>query len=62
MLPHARFRDIARNLQALDLDETAHYNPFMAAFGVRISSTPITVSFALSSGHSVNSFFSAVFN
>ncbi|CAG9533854.1 unnamed protein product [Cercopithifilaria johnstoni] len=43
MLPHARFRDIARNLQALDLDEATHYNPFMAAFGVRISSTPITV-------------------
>ncbi|VDK76322.1 unnamed protein product [Litomosoides sigmodontis] len=43
ILPHARFRDIARNLEALDLDETRHYNPFMAAFGVRISSTPITV-------------------
>lgn len=48
MLPHARFRDIARNLQALDLDETAHYNPFMTAFGVRVSSIPITVSFAIS--------------
>ncbi|VDK89144.1 unnamed protein product, partial [Onchocerca ochengi] len=43
MLPHVRFRDIARNLQALDLDETIHYNPFLAAFGVRISSTPLTV-------------------
>ncbi|KAL3985659.1 Piwi domain family protein [Acanthocheilonema viteae] len=43
MLPHTRFRDIARNLQALDLDETTHYNPFMAAFGVRLSSAPITV-------------------
>lgn len=45
MLPNIRFRDIARNLQALDLDETTHYNPFLAAFGVRISSVPITVSF-----------------
>ncbi|EJW86067.1 piwi domain-containing protein, partial [Wuchereria bancrofti] len=43
MLPHARFRDIARSLQALDLDGTTHYNPFMTAFGVRISSAPITV-------------------
>ncbi|OZC07590.1 hypothetical protein X798_05385 [Onchocerca flexuosa] len=43
MLPHVRFRDIARNLQALDLDESIHYNPFLAAFGVRISSTPLTV-------------------
>ncbi|MCP9264561.1 Worm-specific Argonaute WAGO-new2 [Dirofilaria immitis] len=43
MLPHARFRDISRNLQALDLDETTRYNPFLAAFGVRISSTPLSV-------------------
>ncbi|KAK6108755.1 Piwi domain family protein [Brugia pahangi] len=43
ILPHARFRDIARSLQALDLGGTTHYNSFMAAFGVRISSAPITV-------------------
>uniref|UniRef100_A0A915PLY5 Piwi domain-containing protein n=1 Tax=Setaria digitata TaxID=48799 RepID=A0A915PLY5_9BILA len=43
VLPHVRFRDISRNLQALDLDEATHYNPFMAAFGVHVSSTPITV-------------------
>ncbi|VDN29310.1 unnamed protein product [Gongylonema pulchrum] len=43
VLPQTRFRDINRNLQALDLDNSRRFNPFMAAFGVRVSSTPLTV-------------------
>ncbi|VDK39958.1 unnamed protein product [Gongylonema pulchrum] len=30
-------------MQALDLDNSRRFNPFMAAFGVRVSSTPLTV-------------------
>ncbi|VDM97120.1 unnamed protein product [Thelazia callipaeda] len=43
VLPYERFRDIKRNLQALNLDVTTRYNPFMAAFGVRINATSLTV-------------------
>nr|AEF32756.1 CSR-1 [Ascaris suum] len=42
-VPEVRFTEIARNLAALDLDKSARFNPFMAAFGVRVSRNPLKV-------------------
>ncbi|VDM48045.1 unnamed protein product [Toxocara canis] len=42
-VPEVRFTEISRNLSALDLDRSARYNPFMAAFGVRVSRVPLKV-------------------
>uniref|UniRef100_A0A0N5AXQ2 Piwi domain-containing protein n=1 Tax=Syphacia muris TaxID=451379 RepID=A0A0N5AXQ2_9BILA len=39
--PTVRFHEILKNLKALDLSDGARFNPFMAAFGVRVSLKPL---------------------